>query len=143
MPLIYVIAALLAFVGGALSLYFHLVYKKQINPKQVWVPSVCQMDSSQCTSIVDTKYGRLGRKPNSFYGSIFLPAYGLILILTAIRLVQPEIALILGGITIIAGVYLTIALFRLATYCPICLTVHGLNLLIVLLQLSALFLANT
>lgn len=143
MQFFYAIAALLAFVGGALSFYFHLVYKKQINPKQIWVPRICQMDSSRCTSIVDTKYGRLGPKPNSFYGSIFLPVYGLILILTATRLVQPEIALILGGITILIGAYLTAALYRLVTYCPICLTVHGLNLLIVLLQLSALFLDKT
>jgi uncharacterized membrane protein len=143
MEFYYLLAALLAFVGGALSLYFHLVYNKRINPGQVWVPPVCQMDSTQCTSIVDTKYGRILRKPNSYYGSIFLPIYGLILIFTAIRLVQPEIALILGGITIITGAYLTVALYRLATYCPICLTVHGLNLLIVLLQLAALFIGKT
>jgi uncharacterized membrane protein len=137
--LAYGLGALLAIAGGALSFYFHAVYQGWLQPVQRWVPVFCRMDSLQCRSIVDTPYGRLAGYPNSFYGMLFYPLYVLLLVLAALRWIAPLIPLLAGAFTILVGIYLIYALIKLRVACPVCISVHSLNLFIFLLQAWGLF----
>jgi uncharacterized membrane protein len=91
--ILYLIAALLAFAGGAFSIYFQLVYKEKLIPNQVWIPKICQMDSNSCTTIVDTRFGRLAGLPNALYGSVLYPVFGFILIFTGIDMIPSVLPL--------------------------------------------------
>ena len=129
----------MAFVGGAFSFYFNAVYKRKISPQQFWIPNICQLDESNCTSIVDTKYGRIFGASNAQLGFYFLFGYGLILIGVALEIVNPSIALYLSILTILLGIYLVFGLVELKASCPICISVHLLNLLIFFIQISLYF----
>ena len=83
----------MAFVGGAFSFYFNAVYKRRISPQQFWIPNICQLDERNCTSIVDTKYGRIFGASNAQLGFYFLFGYGLMLIGVALEIIIPAIAL--------------------------------------------------
>ena len=131
----YFFCALLAIVGGAFSFYFYSVYKGWINHRQFWVPSFCELDSKQCVSIVDTKYGRLLGIPNAFVGIFLFLIYAIILISTALNYIDPIIPRFVGGFTIVLGLYLIYGLFRLKVACKICLLVHFLNAIIFFIQL--------
>lgn len=133
----YFFGALLALAGGAFSFYFHGVYSGKLSAGQWWIPSFCRMDAKKCTSIVDTPFGTTFGKPNSFYGLWFYPLYFLILIFSAHGHVSPLIPLALASATVFAGIYLTYGLFRLKVVCPVCLSVHSINLLNFLIQLWA------
>ena len=129
----------MAFVGGAFSFYFNAVYKRKISPQQFWIPNICQLDASNCISIVDTKYGRIFGASNAQLGFYFLFGYGLILIGVALDIVNPTIALYISILTILLGVYLVFGLVKLKISCPICISVHLLNLLIFIIQISLYF----
>ncbi|MEA1882675.1 MAG: vitamin K epoxide reductase family protein [Candidatus Marinimicrobia bacterium] len=132
---LYYFGALLALVCGAFSFYFYSVYRGWISYRQWWVPRFCEMDSDQCTSIVDSNYGRIIGIPNALVGSIFLLFYSYALLSVPLELVEKSTPLYMGWFTIIIGVYLVYGLIRLKVSCPICLTVHVLNGTIFLLQL--------
>ena len=132
---LYFFCALLAIVGGAFSFYFYSVYKGWINHRQFWVPSFCELNSKQCVSIVDTKYGRLLGIPNAFVGIFLFLIYAIILISTALNYIDPIIPRFVGGFTIVLGLYLIYGLFRLKVVCKICLLVHFLNAIIFFIQL--------
>ena len=132
---LYFFCALLAIVGGAFSFYFHGVYRGCINHRQFWIPSFCELNSNQCVSIVNTKYGRLLGIPNAFAGIFLFLTYAIILICTALDYVDPIIPRFVGGFTILLGLYLIYGLFRLKVACKICLLVHFLNAIIFFIQL--------
>ena len=125
----------MAFVGGAFSFYFNAVYKGKISPNQFWIPNLCQLDVNSCISIVDTKYGRIFGVPNAQLGFYFLFFYALILIGVALDMVNSIIPIYLGILTIFLAIYLVFGLIRLKKTCPICISVHLLNLLIFILQI--------
>jgi len=50
-------------------------------------------------------------------------------------LIPEFIPFVMGAFTIIIGLYLVNGLFKLKTVCPICITVHVLNVVIFSLQL--------
>lgn len=127
-------SALLALVGGAFSFYFYAVYKRWISPNQSWVPKLCRMDSTVCTTIVDTKYGRILGRTNAEIGGYFMVFYGLLLLCVPFQIVSPMIPFAMGILTMALGTYLFYGLIQLKTPCPICITVHVLNLIIFLLQ---------
>ena len=132
---LYFFCALLAIVGGAFSYYFYSVYKGWINHRQFWVPSFCELNSKQCVSIVDTKYGRLLGIPNALVGIFLFLIYAIILIFTALKYIDPIIPRFVGGFTIILGLYLIYGLFRLKVASKIFLLVHFLNAIIFFIQL--------
>ncbi len=132
---LYFFCALLAIVGGAFSFYFYSVYKGWISHRQFWVPSFCELNSNQCISIVDTKYGRLLGIPNAFLGIFLFLIYAIMLISTALNYIDPIIPRFVGGFTIVLGLYLIYGLFRLKVACKICLLVHFLNAIIFFIQL--------
>jgi uncharacterized membrane protein len=132
---LYYFSALLAFVSGAFSLYFYWVYRGWISNQQWWVPRFCELDSGKCTSIVDSKYGRIIGASNALVGAIFMMGYTFALLGVPLDLVDKSIPLYMGFFFIIIGLYLIYGLFRLKVACPICLTVHVLNVLIIFLQI--------
>ena len=131
----YFLCALLAFVGGAFSFYFNAVYRGKISSHQFWIPNLCQLDVNNCISIVDTKYGRIFGASNAQLGFYFLFIYALFLIGVAVNWVNPIIPLYLGILTIFLSVYLVFGLIKLKKSCPICISVHLLNLIIFIIQI--------
>ena len=129
----------MAFIGGAFSFYFNAVYKGKISSNQFWIPNICQLDVNSCISIVDTKYGRLFGASNAQLGFYFLFVYSLTLIGVGLQIVNPIVTLCIGILTILLGIYLVFGLFKLKTACPICISVHSLNLLIFTIQISLYF----
>ena len=132
---LYFFCALLAISGGAFSFYFYGVYKNWIRPHQIWIPTFCELNSNQCVSIVDTKYGRLLGLPNALIGIFLFLSYAIILICVALKYIDPIIPLYIGGFTIIIGLYLVYGLYRLRVVCKVCLLVHLLNAIIFTMQL--------
>ena len=129
----------MAFVGGAFSFYFNAVYKGKISSHQFWIPNICQLDVNSCISIVDTKYGRIFGASNAQLGFYFLFVYALTLIGVGLEFIDPIVSLCIGILTILLGIYLVFGLFKLKTACPICISVHSLNLLIFTIQISLYF----
>ena len=133
MPItVYLIGALLAFVGGALSFYFYGVYKGIINEKQWWIPSILHVSSETCTRVIDTHYGKHFGLSNVLVGIPFMFGYEIVLWGTANGNISITIPFIMGIISILVGIYLINGLVRLKMYCRICYTVHTLNLIIFL-----------
>jgi uncharacterized membrane protein len=137
MPItVYLIGALLAFVGGALSFYFYGVYKGIINEKQWWIPSILHVSSETCTRVIDTQYGKHFGLSNVLVGIPFMIGYGIILWETGQGNISTTIPLFMGIISIVVGIYLIYGLMKLHMLCKICYTVHSINLIIFLLQFS-------
>ena len=125
----------MAIIGGAFSFYFYSVYRGWIHHRQFWVPSFCELNSNQCISIIDTKYGRLLGLPNALIGIFLFLIYAIIFICVALNYIDPVIPIYIGTFTIVLGLYLIYGLFRLKVACKICLLVHLLNAIIFFIQL--------
>lgn len=132
----YLIGALLALAGGALSFYFYGVYKGFLSGKQWWIPPFMQMTSATCTSVIETAYGKHFGVSNVVLGIPFMFGYGIVLWSTAIGNISTIIPFIMGIISILIGIYLINGLLKLKIHCRICYAVHTLNLVIFLLQLA-------
>ncbi len=135
---VYLIGALLALVGGALSFYFYCVYMHICSGKDWWMPTVCHLDGQTCLSIVETSYGRIGGIPNALSGTIFLFIYSAVLTGTFFQFIPSYIPLLMGWFTIITGIYLIYGLIKLSAKCTICLTIHLVNFFIFILQLISI-----
>jgi len=135
-PSIYLIGALLAFAGGALSLYFYGVYKEILNKKQWWIPSILHVSPESCTQIIDTHYGKHFGLSNIALGIPFMVGYGIILFATAQGNISTMIPFIMGIVSIIIGIYLIYGLVKMKMHCKVCYTIHSINLIIFFLQLS-------
>ena len=132
---LYLLGALLALAGGALSVYFHGVYASWFSSRQWWIPVFCRMEAQQCTSIVDTPFGKILGRPNAEFGIIFFPAYAILLIVTGFGYINPILPLSISIFTGFVGMVLTYGLIKLKVFCRICMTVHFLNLINFLMQL--------
>jgi uncharacterized membrane protein len=131
-----VLAALLAVTGGILSFYFYGIYCRWFSPSQKWVPVFCRMETQSCTSIVDSTYGRLFfGVPNAFWGIFAELGLAELIAGVIIGLWPRWIPLIVTGLYLIIGLWLIVGLIRLRVACPVCITVHSLNLIIFLLLL--------
>ena len=126
----------MALVGGAFSFYFYSVFRGWIAPKQIWIPKFCELRSSQCLSIVESKYGQIFGLPNALLGIFVLIGYAIILIGTSLDYINQNIPLYIGCIIVAIGIYLIYGLIRLKVNCKICLFVHFLNSVICLLYTS-------
>lgn len=126
---LYLIATLLVVTSGVFSFYFHGVYRHWFEPDRKWIPEICRMDEGHCTTIVDTRYGRLVFGiPNALLGIFVLPVISGVVIGAWMGLLTIWLPWILVGGLVTAGIYLIYGLKRLQTSCPVCLTVHTLNL---------------
>ncbi len=135
---LYLIGALLAFAGGALSFYFYGVYKGILSGRQWWIPSLCRIDNRTCIDIVNTPFGSIAGVPNALSGTIFLFAYTSALFCTYLGIIPVSIPFLMGMFTMFIGLYLVYGLVKLSAKCVVCLTVHALNLIIFTLQLFSL-----
>ena len=109
----------MALVGGAFSFYFYSVFRGWIAPKQIWIPKFCELRSSQCLSIVDSKYGQIFGLTNALLGIFVLIGYAIILIGTSLDYINQNIPLYIGCIIVAIGIYLIYGLIRLKVNCII------------------------
>ncbi|MBI4481619.1 MAG: vitamin K epoxide reductase family protein [Acidobacteria bacterium] len=122
--------ALASALGLLISLYFTLVTYGWMRPDPRWLPAFCRMEENSCRRIVDTRQARVFGIPNSLLG-IFYYAFLLGAVVRGFQ--EPSLWAFrtASAVTVGLGAYLTYALlFRLRIPCPLCLTSHGLNLLI-------------
>ena len=125
----------MALVGGAFSFYFYSVFRGWIAPKQIWIPKFCELRSSQCLSIVESKYGQIFGLTNALLGIFVLIGYAIILIGTSLDYINQNISLYIGILLVAIGIYLIYGLIRLKVTCRICLVVHFLNAIILMIQI--------
>ncbi|MBL7031089.1 MAG: vitamin K epoxide reductase family protein [Candidatus Marinimicrobia bacterium] len=137
--ILYFIGALLAIAGGAFSFYFYAVSTHRMLYSQWWVPRICQIELPECVAITKTKYGQIFGMPNALSGSVFLIFYAYTLFSAALGWVPSALPFVMGILTIIIGLYLIYGLFKLKTVCPICITIHTINLVIFILQLVIVY----
>ena len=125
----------MALVGGAFSFYFYSVFRGWIGTKQIWIPEFCELKSSQCLSIVKSKYGQIFGLPNALLGIFVLVGYAIILMGTSLEYINQNIPLYIGCLIVAIGIYLIYGLIRLKVNCKICLFVHFLNAIIFIIQI--------
>ena len=125
----------MALIGGAFSFYFYSVFRGWIAPKQIWIPKFCELRSSQCLSIVESKYGQIFGLTNALLGIFVLIGYAIILIATSLDYINQNIPLYIGCLIVSIGIYLIYGLIRLKVNCKICLFVHFLNAVILMMQI--------
>ena len=125
----------MALVGGAFSFYFYSVFRGWISSKQSWIPKFCELESSQCLSIVESKYGQIIGLPNALLGIFVLIGYAIILVGTSLDYINQNIPFYIGCLLVAIGIYLIYGLIRLKVNCRICLLVHFLNVIILIIQI--------
>ena len=135
---LYLLSALLTFVGGALSFYFYGVYSKIFSFDQIFIPSFCKLTNEDCTSIIDTRYGRIFGYSNVSIGTLFLFFHTTILITTSFNITHYYLPLFMSFLSLLIGAYLIYGLIKLNIKCNICITVHLINFIVFVLQISML-----
>jgi len=127
----------LALLGLAIASDFTAVAWRWMKPDARWLPPVCRMGADSCAAIVFTPRARLFGAPNSLLGQIYYLA--LLAGVATGRIGQSPwhlVFLAAATLTVLTGAYLTYSLlFVTRVRCPLCLTSHLLNLLILLLLL--------
>ena len=134
----YLFGALLTFVGGALSFYFYGVYSNLFRPEQKLVPSFCRLSNTDCTSIVDTKYGRLLGYSNAIIGTFFLLFHTILLVGSSLNLIHYYFPFIMSIFSITIGAYLLYGLIKLKVKCNICISIHVINIMVFIIQIPRL-----
>ena len=124
---------LVALSGLAISLYFALVDSGRLRPDTPIVPSFCRLDERRCGVVLRHPHARLLGIPN--YGA-GIGYYILLLVREAVPFPPPWDAalVVVSWCVVAAGVFLAyslLAIIRVA--CPLCLAIHGLNLLLALI----------
>ena len=127
--------SMLASLGILISLYFLLVFHKLVPPSASYIPKFCRLDERTCETILFTPYARLLGIPNFYPGIIFY----ILVIAFASDPAALHTLLVLSGVTVLAGLYLSHALLvKLKVPCTLCFMGHGINLLIFILLTSKL-----
>jgi len=135
---LYLLSALLTFVGGALSFYFYGVYSKIFSFDQILIPSFCKLTKEDCISIIDTKYGRIFGYSNALVGTVFLFFHTAALIATSFNIIHYHLPLFMSFVSLLIGAYLIYGLIKLNVKCNICISVHLINFIVFVLQISIL-----
>jgi len=140
----------LALVGLVISLYFTFAYYGRVK-KSRWIPEIlCAREGSSCVTVVQMPYARVFGAPNSLLGILyylllvgwaFIPRTLLLFVAgLPVRLAHAALWAIvpISVATVLLGFYLIYALRRiLHVDCPLCYTVHAINLAIFVLLLAA------
>ena len=133
------IALLLSAGGWLVSLYFLMVYRRRISYKTWWMPSPIRISGPACTDIVDSRFGRIFKQPNAYWGLWY---YGLLIIILLgvwfFSLPLNNILIVITGITLIFSLYLLYGLYSLKVACRPCLTTHTVNLFLFIIMLMRL-----
>ncbi len=124
-----IIELFLSFGGWLVSLYFILVYRRRIPHKIWWIPPPIRISGPVCTDIVDSRFGRILKQPNAYWGLWY---YGLLSIILAgawfFSFPLNNIVIVITGITLIFSLYLLYGLYELKVVCRPCLTIHTINI---------------
>lgn len=125
-----VILVFSAIVGLYISTYFTLVYYRKIGPETRFIPSFCSLDEQTCQRVIFHPHARIFLLPNFVLGIV----YYLFVLLRAFSgpdFVLSGILLYASWLTVIAAIFLSYSLFFVVRIiCPLCLTAHGINILI-------------
>ncbi|MFH1853271.1 MAG: vitamin K epoxide reductase family protein [Candidatus Neomarinimicrobiota bacterium] len=123
-----VLAILLSISGGLVSLYFLKVYRRQISLRPWWIPRPVQMTGATCVRIVDSRYGRVFRQPNAYWGLWYYSGLsGLILIKQVTDFPDARVLAVITGAALVLSLYLLHGLYVLKVICRPCLTTHAIN----------------
>ncbi len=121
---------LLALSGLYISLYFTLVYYGKIRPEGGFVPAFCTLDEKDCQRVIVHPHARIFLVPNFILGIVY---YGLVLMVVFFG-GGPVLS---GGIMYASWLTVGVAffllyslLYKVGMFCPLCLTAHGINILI-------------
>lgn len=128
------LSAFLLFIAALLSFYFFGVYARLFAYDRFYVPSFCRLSSDECTSIVDTKYGRVFGVSNAFVGAIFLLVHSIVLIFNYFEIISSFYPFFMSVASTSIGVYLVYGLVKLKVKCNICITVHIINISVFIMQ---------
>ena len=118
-----------------LSIYFYGVYSKIFSYDQKIIPKFFHLSTGECTSIIDTSYGRLAGAPNALLGSIYLVIHAVLLVVAGYKIINQIIPFSLSVASLIVGIYLIYGLIKLKIKCRICISVHVINFIVFLLQI--------
>lgn len=137
--MVYLLLFLLAVAGGAISLYFTLVYARIIPPGHWLVPPFCRLDDNTCTYVIHTREAKLFGIPNFVLGLIYYVGLGIFVLSPPFALTETIRTVLFVGsiIAVCAGIYLVYALIvKLRVRCTMCMIAHGINLAIFSLLLQ-------
>jgi len=124
---------LLSILGLYISSYFTLVYYGFIRAETKYIPAFCRMAEGSCMLVIHHPDARIFGVSNAplgvvYYAFVFLFAVdvGADVLLAGLRLSSL--------VTVILAVYLIHSLFiKIRVRCILCLTSHGINMLIAIL----------
>ena len=116
-----------ALIGSLLSLYtLYLHYKLSLESSY---KAVCDLNNRfSCTATIKSDYGKIMGIPNGAYGIGF---YLLLAILWKTQNFQYAQYLMLLGI--VMTIYFAYQLFRLKTWCPVCISIYIINIILLIL----------
>jgi uncharacterized membrane protein len=126
-----IIIIFLSGLGWTLSFYFYGVHKKTIPDIVWWIPKFLQMAKCRCGDIVESKYGKILGRSNSFWGIWYYLALIIISAGNYFFFYPPFISiLIISILSVLFSIYLMWGLYSLRIICRTCLGVHVINILI-------------
>jgi len=131
-----IILGALASLGLLISTYFSSVYHRVAPSAKYFIPAFCRLDSSDCTTLLQTRESRLFGVPNFDLAILYYAGLLISAIIPALWK-QLFLLLFLGSlVTVATGFYLSYVLvFRLRINCLLCFASHAINILIFLLFL--------
>ena len=122
-----------AIIGIAVSSYFLMLQAVALDPADTRLPRGCRMERGECSHVIEHPDARVLGVPNALLGLVYY-----LVLLSAVGGLLPAPAWpwlrIAAWVSVIAGVYLTTSLLRKVRIpCPLCVTSHALNLIILIL----------
>lgn len=132
--IIRIVIGLLSALGFLISAYFASIYHANVPFMRHSIPKFCRIESTTCSTLLQTPESRLFGVPNFDLGILFYTALLVSAVLPALWS-QLHTMLILGStVTVATGFYLSYVLvFRLHIPCTLCFASHVINLLIFIL----------
>lgn len=134
---LFVAIGVLATVGWLISYYFFQVHHKRLSEDVWWMPPFFRMSDCRCDEIVESPFGRLGRRSNAYWGLWY---YGVLVVLLIINLYDPyhltEFIFIVTVLAMSQTVYLLWGLYTLKVVCRPCLGIHFINTVVFLIFLK-------
>jgi uncharacterized membrane protein len=103
-----------------------------LSPDDHRIPRFCRMDEETCVAVLNHPDGRLLGIPNAWLGLCY---YALVFVHAVVHPPWAGTAvLVVAWLAVVLGVGLVYSLaFRVGKRCSLCLTAHGINLIIALI----------
>lgn len=122
--------------GWLLSYYFYRVHLGRTPEAVWWIPRILQMVNCRCDEIVDSDFGSTFGRPNAFWGLLYYPAIGLVVIMNSL-FTKPDtgILFVVALLAFAYSIYLAWGLYLLKVACRPCFGAHIVNFVIFLILL--------